>query len=58
MIALLVLWLVPGVAFGAETRLAHTPPMGWNSWNRFRLDISDNYFNMLVIGFGQNGLEK
>src|SRR6185437_5693658 len=25
----------------AETRLARTPPMGWNSWNHFRLNISD-----------------
>jgi alpha-galactosidase len=25
----------------AQTKLAQTPPMGWNSWNAFHLDITD-----------------
>ncbi|HEV2328166.1 MAG TPA: glycoside hydrolase family 27 protein [Verrucomicrobiae bacterium] len=33
--------LLPGPCLAGEPDLARTPPMGWNSWNCFRLDISD-----------------
>lgn len=30
-----------GTALAQRAELARTPPMGWNSWNHFRLDIND-----------------
>lgn len=30
----------PG-AGGASAQLAQTPPMGWNSWNKFACDVSE-----------------
>ncbi len=41
MVLLLLLGLMPLAALGGETQLARTPPMGWNSWNRYHLDITD-----------------
>ena len=37
--ALLVVCLAPAAA--RQPSLARTPPMGWNSWNHFHLNISD-----------------
>jgi len=34
--------------------LAKTPPMGWNSWNTFRLDINED----LVRGIADMFVEK
>jgi hypothetical protein len=30
---------IPG--FALENGLARTPPMGWNSWNKFGCDVSE-----------------
>ena len=32
--------LAPAVAFAGDG-LALTPPMGWNSWNKFGCDVSE-----------------
>jgi alpha-galactosidase len=37
----LLLSLAAGAAFAQGPELARTPPMGWNSWNHFRLNIND-----------------
>ncbi len=39
-LALLFSWLA-GVAFAKGPELARTPPMGWNSWNHFHLNINE-----------------
>lgn len=33
--------LAAGISFAEGPELARTPPMGWNSWNHFRLNIND-----------------
>ncbi len=40
---LFLLCVVPAVrtSFADEPPLAQTPPMGWNSWNHFRLNINE-----------------
>jgi alpha-galactosidase len=37
----LLISLAGQMGFAQGTQLAKTPPMGWNSWNRFRLNITD-----------------
>ncbi len=39
---LVLLMLVPAVSTQAlDNGLARTPPMGWNSWNKFQCDVSE-----------------
>ena len=40
-VALSVFCLLAGLGFAQDGDLAQTPPMGWNSWNHFRLNIND-----------------
>jgi alpha-galactosidase len=48
--------LLPGAAFAGDSELARTPPMGWNSWNCFRLDISDEIIRAEAAAMATNGM--
>jgi len=37
--------------------LAKTPPMGWNSWNKFRDQVSDKLVREVADGMVRNGLK-
>lgn len=43
----------------AQTRpaLAQTPPMGWNSWNAFRLEITDPIIRAQALAMVKNGMK-
>lgn len=38
--------------------LARTPPMGWNSWNCFQLDISDSIIRAEAAAMVKSGMKK
>jgi alpha-galactosidase len=38
--------------------LALTPPMGWNPWNRFETDISEELIRQNAQAMAQNGMKK
>ena len=42
--------------FGQFTELAKTPPMGWNSWNAFELNISSKIVKAVADSMGSKGL--
>ena len=51
-----------GVVLALDDGLARTPPMGWNSWNTFRLDINEDLVKevadvMVEAGFKDAGYE-
>jgi len=46
------LWAQPGF-----NDLAKTPPMGWNSWNTFRLDINEDLVKEVADLFVEKGLK-
>ena len=46
-----------GIAQPGFDELAKTPPMGWNSWNTFRLDINENLVKEAVEIFIGKGLK-
>ena len=46
-----------GVCFGQESELAKTPPMGWNSWNCFHLDISDAMIRAEAAAMVKSGMK-
>lgn len=56
----LVCWMVSGcrtVGDGWE-ELAQRPPMGWNSWNTFRLDINEKLVRDIADMFVERGFKE
>lgn len=44
-------------SLAGEPELAQTPPMGWNSWNCFRLDITDAMIRAEAAAMATNGMK-
>jgi alpha-galactosidase len=62
---LAVLWVVLGIAFfaslpahGLENGVARTPPMGWNSWNKFACkDVNEQVIRASADAIAANGMK-
>ncbi len=39
-------------------KLAQTPPMGWNSWNKFGCDINENIIKEIADAMVKTGMQK
>ncbi|HEY6738115.1 MAG TPA: NPCBM/NEW2 domain-containing protein [Actinopolymorphaceae bacterium] len=56
----LLAWAVPGTALGEEPAddvgLAPTPPMGWNSWNKFHCDIDEELIRETADAMVSSGM--
>jgi alpha-galactosidase len=53
---LLILLFLPGLVFCQKfPNLAPTPPMGWNSWNTFNTNISENLIKNVADAFERDG---
>jgi alpha-galactosidase len=48
--------LLPNACLAKEPELARTPPMGWNSWNCFGLDISDEMIRAEAAAMAASGM--
>src|SRR5579862_7203600 len=46
-----------GSLLSAQTKLAQTPPMGWNSWNAFHLDITDAIIRAQAAALVSTGMK-
>lgn len=59
-ISLLALVFLLGARTGwaQQPPLAATPPMGWNSWNCFNLDISDTIIRAEAAAMATNGMKQ
>ena len=44
-------------ASASENGLARTPPMGWNSWNKFHYDINETIIKKVADSFVSKGLK-
>jgi alpha-galactosidase len=53
----LVLSFAAGAAFAQGPELARTPPMGWNSWNHFRLNINDSVIRTQAKAMASSGMK-
>ena len=58
---LLIVWLtvmnLNVLAQKEETKLAQTPPMGWNSWNLFACDINENLIKEVADAIVESGMK-
>lgn len=50
--------IFPGACLAEDSELAQTPPMGWNSWNCFGLDISDTIIRAEAAAMVTTGMKK
>src|SRR5450755_2251877 len=47
---------VPSITRGADDNLALTPPMGWNSWNKFGCDVSETLIQSMADAIVSSGM--
>jgi alpha-galactosidase len=54
-----VLLCLAAVAVNAQkfTELAQTPPMGWNSWNKFACDVDETIIRAMADAMATNGMK-
>src|SRR5256885_11105710 len=45
-------------AGGASAQLAQTPPMGWNSWNKFACEVSEQLIGEIADAMVSSGLKE
>ena len=57
-LCLLLLMSAGRVGFAGQPELAKTPPMGWNSWNRFHLKIDDSIIREQAAALVKSGMKK
>jgi alpha-galactosidase len=57
--ALAVVMMAPGIADAQVERnsLAQTPPMGWNSWNKFGCNVSEDLIKTVADAMAINGMK-
>lgn len=55
-----VIFILVGAASmpGLENGLARTPPMGWNSWNAFELNITEETIHTIADAMVQTGMKS
>ena len=41
-----------------DNGLARTPPMGWNSWNKFGCNVSDKLIREVANAIAANGMRE
>ena len=49
--------MIPGVAEAWDNGLALTPPMGWNSWNKFGCNVSEDLVKSIADGMVSGGMK-
>jgi alpha-galactosidase len=51
--------LLPGTPLAQVQRdsLAQTPPMGWNSWNKFQCNVSEELIKSVADSIATNGMK-
>ena len=57
LIALLSLLVGPSLLASQEKPLAPTPPMGWNSWNKFGCNVSEDLIRQMADAMVKSGMK-
>jgi alpha-galactosidase len=56
-LAVIVVVTGPGSAFAKDRTLALTPPMGWNSWNKFGCNVSETLIRQIADAMVSSGMK-
>jgi alpha-galactosidase len=57
LIAMLSLLIAPALLAAQEKGLASTPPMGWNSWNKFGCNVSEDMIRQMADAMVKSGMK-
>src|SRR6202007_2983828 len=57
MLCLLISGLLPQIPDAKSAKIAATPPMGWNSWNKFGCDVSDKLIREMTDAIVSTGMK-
>ena len=49
--------LLPPASAQTSSSLAKTPPMGWNSWNKFGCNVSDKLIHEMADAMISSGMQ-
>src|SRR6476619_3276610 len=55
--AALAVALSPQLVAAQSTNVAATPPMGWNSWNKFGCNVSDKLIREMADAIATSGMK-
>ena len=56
--AVFIFMVLFGIVVTIDNGLGKTPPMGWNSWNHFNCNISENLIKATADRIVELGLDK
>jgi len=57
LVATSVILLTPAASGQSSASLAQTPPMGWNSWNKFGCNVSDKLIREMADAMVSSGMQ-
>jgi len=57
LIVMLGLLVAPSLVAAQESALASTPPMGWNSWNKFGCNVSEDLIRQMADAMVKSGMK-
>lgn len=57
LVAMLSLLIAPALLMAQEKPLASTPPMGWNSWNKFGCNVSEDMIRQMADAMVKSGMK-
>jgi alpha-galactosidase len=57
LIAMLSLLMAPSLLAAQDKALAPTPPMGWNSWNKFGCHVSEDLIRQMADAMVKSGMK-
>jgi len=55
--AVVVILMVPSLLSAQDKGLASTPPMGWNSWNKFGCNVSEDMIRQMADAMVKSGMK-
>src|SRR5216684_1441035 len=56
--AMVAVLIAPSLLSAQDKGLASTPPMGWNSWNKFGCNVGEDMIRQMADGMDKSGMKE
>ena len=57
LVAMVAVLISSSLSYAQDKGLASTPPMGWNSWNKFGCNVSEDMIRQMADGMVKSGMK-